>query len=192
VETKINVVIPRDRIGVLIGPQGRVKAQIEQKFNVKICVDSETGVVEIAPKPGSSDPIILLRARDFVTAIARGFSPENASQLFNEDTVIEVLDLREIFGKSEADIKRIKGRVIGKDGKTRRIIEEMTDANISVYGHTIALLGGYEPVSIAREAVEMLIKGRQHATVYRFLRRKRREIKKRARLELWEKPPEGA
>jgi rRNA processing protein Krr1/Pno1 len=33
----------------------------------------------------------------------------------------------------------------------------------------------------------MLINGSQHSTVYRFLHRKRRELKKKM-LELWEKP----
>jgi rRNA processing protein Krr1/Pno1 len=35
----------------------------------------------------------------------------------------------------------------------------------------------------------MLIKGSMHGTVYRFLHRKRRELKKKM-LELWEKPRE--
>jgi ribosomal RNA assembly protein len=46
-----------------------------------------------------------------------------------------------------------------------------------------------EQVQVAREAIEMLIKGNMHGTVYRFLHRKRRELKKKM-LELWEKPRE--
>jgi ribosomal RNA assembly protein len=46
-----------------------------------------------------------------------------------------------------------------------------------------------EQVQVAREAIEMLIKGNMHGTVYRFLHRKRRELKKKM-LELWEKPHE--
>ncbi|UCC28601.1 MAG: RNA-processing protein, partial [Candidatus Bathyarchaeota archaeon] len=32
--------IPRDRVGALIGPDGRVKANIEKKLNVKLEIDS--------------------------------------------------------------------------------------------------------------------------------------------------------
>jgi len=96
-----------------------------------------------------------------------------------------VIDLREIFGRSQSDIKRIKGRIIGKEGKTRRIIEEMTEAFVSVYGHSIAIIGSIEQAETAREAISLLVKGSLHATVYRYLQRKRRELKKR-RLELWE------
>jgi len=52
----------------------------------------------------------------------------------------------------------------------------------------VGIIGTLEQVQIAREAIEMLIKGSMHGTVYRFLHRKRREFKKK-KLELWEKPP---
>jgi ribosomal RNA assembly protein len=75
------------------------------------------------------------------------------------------------------------------NGKTRRIIEELTDTNVCVYGHTIGIIGNAEEAQAAREAIQMLISGSLHSKVYRFLHRKRRELKKK-KLELWEKPPE--
>jgi len=44
-------------------------------------------------------------------------------------------------------------------------------------------------MEIAREALQMPLRGSQHSTVYRFLHRKRRELKKK-KLELWQKPYE--
>jgi ribosomal RNA assembly protein len=82
-------------------------------------------------------------------------------------------------------MKRLKGRVIGKEGKTRRIIEELTEANVSVYGHTISIIGRRDQVYTAKEAVRMLIRGSLHRSVYRYLHRKRRELKKK-KMELWE------
>ena len=83
----------------------------------------------------------------------------------------------------------LKGRVIGREGKIRRLLEEMTNAKVSVYGHTIAMLGDYETVTAAREAIELLLKGKQHSTVYKLLRKIKSESKKRETLELWQKPP---
>jgi ribosomal RNA assembly protein len=103
--------------------------------------------------------------------------------------MLDVIDLRTVFGRSETDIKRVKGRIIGMNGKTRNIIEELTDTNVAVYGHTVSIIGTIEEAEVAREAVQMLVKGSLHATVYRFLHRKRRELKKKM-LEIWEKPPE--
>jgi ribosomal RNA assembly protein len=184
--TKLYVRIPGDRIGALVGPEGRVKEAIEKKLSVNLQVDSESGNVQVALTQKSEDPTVLFRAREVITAIGKGFSPNHAFRLLNDDeSVLEVIDLRETVGRSQSDLKRLKGRVIGKEGKTRRIIEELSEANISVYGHTISIIGEADQVAIAREAVRMLIGGSLHGTVYRFLHKKRRELKKK-RLELWE------
>lgn len=182
--------IPKERVGVLIGPDGVNKQHIEDKLCVGLAIDSEAGDVNIGIKDSAEDPSLLFRARDVVTAIGRGFSPEHAFRLIrDEDAVLDVIDLRTVFGKSETDLKRVKGRIIGMNGKTRRILEELTDANVAVYGHTVSLIGNLDQVDVAREAIQMLVKGSMHSTVYRFLHRKRRELKKK-QLELWEKPPE--
>jgi len=182
--------IPKERVGVLIGPDGRTKKSIEEKLSVELQIDGEEGDVNILMKENAADPSMLFKAKDVVTALGRGFSPEHAFRLIrDEEAVLDMLDLRAIFGKSEADIKRVKGRIIGMNGKTRTIIEELTDAHVAVYGHTVAIIGTMEQVQVAREAIEMLIKGSMHGTVYRFLHRKRRELKKKM-LELWEKPRE--
>ena len=184
--------ISKDRVGVLIGEEGQVKDRIERDLKVILKVDSNNGVVTIQARDPDIDPLAVLRAKDVVTAVARGFPPEKAFRLFDEDIVLDILDLRELFGRSESDIQRIKGRIIGKDGKSRRIIEEITQADLSIYGHTVGIVGNYEAASLAREGVEMLIKGRQHATVYQFLKNRRREIKRKEKVELWERPPEDA
>jgi ribosomal RNA assembly protein len=180
------VKVPRERIGALVGPDGRVKANIEKKLSIRLRIDSQTGDIQINLMPAAQDPTVLFRAKEIVTAIGRGFSPEHAFRLLEDDeTMLEVIDLRETVGRSQSDMKRLKGRVIGKEGKTRRIIEELTEANISVYGHTISIIGEIDQVEIAKEAVRMLIRGSLHGTVYRFLHRKRRELKKK-KMELWE------
>jgi ribosomal RNA assembly protein len=181
--------IPKERVGVLIGPDGKTKKHIEEKLKVELEIDSDAGDVNLSVAENADDPSTLFKAKDLITAIGRGFSPEHAFRLVrDEEAMLDVIDLRSVFGKSEADIKRVQGRIIGMNGKTRRIIEELTDTNVSVYGHTVGMIGTMEQVQIAREAIEMLIKGSMHGTVYRFLHRKRRELKKK-KLELWEKPP---
>jgi ribosomal RNA assembly protein len=182
--------IPKERIGVVIGPEGTTKKNIEEKLMVELEIDSEAGDVNITLSEKATDPSTLFRAKDVVTALGRGFSPEHAFRLVrDEDTALDLIDLRGVFGKSETDLKRVKGRIIGQNGKTRRIIEELTDANVAVYGHTVGIIGTLDQVEVAREAIEMLVKGSMHSTVYRFLHRKRRELKKK-KLEIWEKPPE--
>lgn len=184
------VKIPIERLGVLVGPDGATKKNIESKLSVQLQIDSTTGDVTITLASEAEDPSLLFKAKDVVTALGRGFSPEHAFRLIrDEDAMLDVIDLRTAFGRSETDIKRVKGRIIGMNGKTRGIIEELTDANVAVYGHTVSLIGTMDQTQVAREAIQMLVRGSMHSTVYRFLHRKRRELKKKM-LELWEKPPE--
>ncbi len=179
--------IPKERVAILIGEEGKVKQYIEDKLNVKLEVDNE-GSITIKLNENAQDPSMLLKAKDVVTAIGRGFSPDVTSRLIrNEEEIFDMVDLRVIFGRSESDIKRIKGRIIGANGKTRKLIEELTEANVVVYGHTVGIIGTFEQVDAAHNAVQMIIEGCQHQTVYRYLQRKRTELKKE-KLQLWEKP----
>ncbi len=183
------VKVPKERVGALIGPNGLVKERVEKELSVQLQIDSQTGNVTITLSPTATDPSTLFRAKEVITAIGRGFSPERAFRLLHDDdTILVIIDLRDIVGRSQSDIKRLKGRIIGKEGKTRRIIEELTDANVSVHGHTISIIGDMDQAEVAREAIKMLIGGSQHRTAYRFLHRKRRELKKK-QMELW-KPRE--
>jgi len=180
------VKVPTERIGALIGPEGAMKENIEKKFAVELHIDSETGDVTITLKPDAEDPSNLFQVREVVTTIGKGFSPEKTIHLLSEkNAVLYIIDLREIVGKSQSDMNRLKGRVIGQKGKTRKIIEELTNANIAVYGHTISIVGNLDEVEVAKEAVQMLLRGSEHRTVYRYLNRKRGELKEK-RLELWE------
>jgi ribosomal RNA assembly protein len=188
-QTRVSIIIPQDRVGVVIGAEGAVKESIERAFAVELHIDGESGLVEVVPRPENADASSLLKARDAVSAIARGFAPEKALELQDDDIVFDMFDLRQIFGKSDSDIQRIKGRVIGREGKIRRLIEEMTDAKVSVYGHTIGMIGEFEEVAAAREAIQMILDGKQHLSLYKFLRKVKSEAKRRKTLELWRKGP---
>ena len=183
------VKIPKERVGILVGPEGKTKKYIEDKLQVKLDIDKE-GSVTVILSENCTDPSLLLRAKDTVTAIGRGFPPETAFRLIrNEDDIFDMIDLRLIFGRSDSDMKRIKGRIIGTEGKTRKLIEELTEADVVIYGHTIGIIGSFEEADAARNALQMIIDGCEHHTMYNYLQKKRTELKKE-KMKLWETPPE--
>ena len=185
--TRLYEKIPLDRIGVLIGHDGRVKEEIMKRTNTRITIDSKTGTVIIEPASPSTTALQLMKARDIVRAIAYGFSPERAFRLLDEDQILIIIDLRQYVGDRPNHLQRVKGRIIGEEGKARRTIEEVTGTYISVYRDYVAIIGDYESANIAKEAIEMLIQGRQHSTVYRFLEREMYLEKRRRMRELWRK-----
>lgn len=173
-ETSFFVVnIPQERIGVLIGQKGSVKKTIEERLGVTLDVDSETGSVRIElskPVEEGGDPVSLFKARDIVEAIGRGFSPERAFRLFSENAMLSVVHIDDYIKRTRNNLVRVRARLIGREGKTRRIIEETTDTYISIYGDTVAIIGeDEEDVRAAEEAVKSIINGAPHESVYRFL-----------------------
>lgn len=176
--------IPEERIPVVIGNKGKTKNQICKKCNVKIEIESDTGRITIFSTSKNFDEYGALKARDIVNAISTGFSPERAFRILDEESLFQVLDLRN-FTTSANSTNRIKGRIIGEKGKARRNLEELTNTFISIYGHTIALIGNYEETKLAIDALMLLINGRSHKTVYEMLYQAKRRSKVE-KLQLWE------
>jgi ribosomal RNA assembly protein len=177
--------IPIDRVGALVGKEGVVRDEIERRCAVSMNIDSKTGEVRISYKTEALEDANPFKAVDIVSAISRGFSPQRAFVLLEEEKMLTVMDLREYSGKSENAMARIKSRLIGTDGKARRLIEQLTDSEISIYGHTVAIIGDPDESRIAGEAIDKLAKGGTHKATYEMLQ-KYRTKQKLDRLQLWE------
>jgi len=165
--------VPKERIAVIIGPGGSIKKKIEEIAKVEIEVNSDDGRVEIKSE---EDPILALKTAEVIKAIARGFSPEKAFELFYEDfLMLDIIDLSEA-ASTPKELARLKGRIIGREGKTREIAEKLINVKMSVYGKTVSVIGFPEQTTIIRTAVDMLINGVNHGTVYSFLEKKHDDL----------------
>ncbi|MDX1533884.1 MAG: KH domain-containing protein, partial [Nitrosopumilaceae archaeon] len=117
--------IPTERIAVLIGKNGKTKSLIEESCSVTLDIDSQSGETLISGN-GELDKIQPFKAVEIVSAIGRGFSPENAMTLLKGENTLHVIDLREFAGKSPSQVERIKGRIIGEGGKARKNMENLS------------------------------------------------------------------
>ena len=180
VEYSYELKVPRNRVAVIIGKEGSVKKDIEESTKTKLNIDSKEGDVFVS----GEDALGLYTAREIIKAIGRGFNPYIAKLLLKADYIFEIVDLSEFAGKSKDAMLRLKGRVIGKEGKSRRLIEELTECNISVFGKTIGIIGLPEAAANARQAVESLLRGSTHANVYKWLEKRRRGLKRKAAMDM--------
>ncbi|RLG17864.1 RNA-processing protein [Nanoarchaeota archaeon] len=157
--------IPHQRVAVLIGKKGETKREIERRGKVKLGIKDNIVTVQ------GEEPFLFYKAVQVVKAIGRGFSPEKAVKLFNDTTMLDIVELRD-YGSTDNDFIRLRGRVIGREGKSRRKIEEKTKCDIEVFGKTISIIGDEKDIGSAKSAVDMLLRGAQHGTVYKYLDRR--------------------
>ena len=169
--------VPQDRVGAIIGPKGNTKRMIQKISGIKIDIDTEEGEVLIHDEVELADPLMALKIMDVIKAIGRGFSPEKAFRLFEDDEYLEIVDLKEFVGGRNNQLTRIRGRLIGQNGKTRRIIEDLTGVEMVIYGNTVALIGSSVSMPVAKHAIELILNGSEHATVYRYLEGERPKLR---------------
>ncbi|MFH0835654.1 MAG: hypothetical protein V1834_00650 [Candidatus Micrarchaeota archaeon] len=153
------VKIPVKRLSAFKKCMGRIAVEggVELKVN-----DESNAVID---GEGGSEWI----AEQVVRAIASGFDYRVASKMFNDEYYLEEVDLQLALNRNENSIKRYKARIIGTQGKAKKTIAELSGAFLSIYGDKVFILGKFEEVRLAKEAVIRLLEGREHAGVYYFL-----------------------
>jgi len=176
--------IPEDRIGVLIGKSGKIKSKIEKTCSVKLEIDSKNGEVKVFSDV-VDEKFQTFKALEIVTAIGRGFSPEKAMRLLKGDNTLHLINLREFGAKTPEQLERLKGRIIGDGGKARVNMENLSNADITVYGKTVSIIGEPTQLKLAVDAIESLLGGSMHGYVYKKIEFARRQ-EKFAKLQLWE------
>ena len=150
--------IPEQRKGALIGKNGSVRKELEKKTHTSLTVNDD---VEI-----DGEALDVLKAKEIVKAIGRGFAPDKALKLMHDDFRLDVISLGDA---SEKKAERLLSRIIGRDGKCRHTLETLTKTDICVLGKTVSIIGRWDDVDRAGEAISLLIKGKTHAYVYRCL-----------------------
>lgn len=172
------------RIGAVIGVKGNNRKEIEEKTQSKIIIDSDTGEVEIRPDENLKDAVLLIKATDIVKAIGRGFHYKTALNLVKDDYYLDIIRLKSPKLRNSQQIRRIKSRIIGTNGKTKKMIEQLTGIELVISGSTVSLIGHYDQIQLAHDAVSKIISGSQIETVLKSLEEKRKDEKK-ADKKMW-------
>jgi len=148
------VKIPTRRLKVL---RKHLK-EIENITSCKIKIGKE---IEIE----CEDPFMLLRLKEVIKAIGRGFDVNTALNLLDEDYTMEIVNIKEFSGKSKSRMRELKGRVIGRHGDIKKTIENKLDVKLSIYGKTVAIIGKWEDVELARKTVESILAGSKFSVI---------------------------
>ncbi len=179
--------IPQDRIAVLIGKGGETRRMLEEACGATLEIDSKNGEVMADWGEGSVDPIVRMKMPDVIVAIGRGLAPKRAIQLIQDEVSLKMYDIREWVGKQPNQTRRMRSRLIGRNGRIRSLIEEISRCELAIYGSTVLVIGDEDGLALAAPAIEGILRGSEHSTILHGLEqdRKRQRLRSR-RLESYE------
>lgn len=160
------VAIPEERMKIL-SKDTKWEEKLKKFLEVKVEVNEDIRIE-------GEDPIHVLRAKEIFKAFGRGFDFDSSLDLVDEEFGLEIIELKYYAGKSKDRQMDLKGRVIGSGGKVKKDIEKDTDCKICIFGKTVSIIGRWEDLRIAKKAIEMLLEGSMHSTVYKFLGNRRK------------------
>ena len=153
--------IPQKRIDILKKYE-ELKKKIEEFTNTKIELNDEISI--------EGESVDVFQAKNVIKAFGRGFDLDDCFYLLEDEYGLDIINLSE-FTKSKERLKILKGRIIGTGGKTKKYIEKYADVKTSIFGKTVGIIGKWDKINIAREAIMKLIQGCAHQTLYRWLER---------------------
>lgn len=151
--------VPSKRVRILVGRGGEVLKQLRKETKTLIHLEDQNVTIE-------GEALNVWNAKNVISAIIHGFTPEKAFTILDGRSY-KVIDLTEHIPKNR--LETIKSRIIGKNGRTRELLEQFTEASISVEDKTMAIICKEETLDSLLEALEMFISGISHRAVYKFL-----------------------
>ena len=104
-----------------------------------------------------------------IRAIDFGFYIDDALLLLNEEFVLEFIEVKEHTRRK--NLKDVRSRIIGTDGRAKRTIEKLTGACIVISGNDIGVIVDADHLSGTIQGIESLISGSKHGNVFGFLER---------------------
>jgi ribosomal RNA assembly protein len=144
------------------------KKRLEREL--KVVITSKNNIVFVEGK--AEDEYMAISV---IEAINLGFTIQQALILTQNEFILEKINIKGITKRH--DLGTVRGRVVGSDGKTKRIIEGLGDCLLSLHDNTVGIIGRADEIQGTLIALTSLIKGKKQAKVYSYLERQKNKEK---------------
>lgn len=148
------VPVPPNRMTPLKNKWMDIYTPIVTHMKLQIRMNTQSRQVEIKTSEYTSDPGALQKAADFVKAFMPGFEVNDAIALLRlDDLYIDTFEIHDVKMLNGDNLSRAIGRISGKDGKTKFTIENATRTRIVLADRHIHILGSFNNIKLARDAI---------------------------------------
>ncbi len=142
----------------------KAKKQLEKKLNLKIGIEGNKVTIDGKPEDEYLGEKVL-EAFDF------GFPFSDAIRISEELNIFEVINIKEHTHRK--DLKVIRARIIGRGGKTLKVMRDLTDCAFEIKDNEVGIIGKAENMPNGKSAVLSVIRGAKQADVYSYLEKHR-------------------
>ncbi|KAJ1901400.1 pre-rRNA-processing protein pno1 [Kickxella alabastrina] len=172
--------VPPHRFSPLKTDWLKIYSPIVEYLKLQVRMNPKSRMIEIRSCEETEDTGAIQKAADFVRAYCMGFAVEDAIALLRmDDLYLETFEIKDVKTLNGDHLSRAIGRIAGKDGKTKYTIENSTKTRIVLADSKVHILGTFQNIKIARDAVGNLILGSPPGKVYSNLRTLSSRMKER-------------
>eukprot|EP00053_Salpingoeca_punica_P015784 m.146061 g.146061 ORF g.146061 m.146061 type:complete len:186 (-) comp16799_c5_seq1:238-795(-) len=140
---------------------------VAEHMKLQIRMNTKSRHVELKTCEATEDPSALQKGADFVKAFMLGFAVEDAVALLRLDELyLDSFDVTDVKPLSGEHLSRAIGRIAGKGGKTKFTIENVTKTRIVLADSKVHILGAFQNIRVAKDAIANLILGSPPGKVY--------------------------
>lgn len=163
--------IPPHRLTPLRKDWLKIYTPLVEQLQLQVRMNLKKKAIDVRCSPETTDIGAVQKAADFIKAYSLGFEVDDAISLLRlDDLYIDTFQVKDVKILHGDNLSRAIGRIVGKDGKTKYTIENTSRTRIVIADTKIHILGSFQNIKVARDAMVALIMGSSPGKVYSKLR----------------------
>jgi len=175
------IAIPPHRMTPLKKDWINIFGPLTEILGLQVRMNVQRKCVEVRTSKHTKEIGSLQKGADFVKAYALGFDVNDAIALLRlDDLYLDSFEIKDVKTLHGDHLSRAIGRIAGQDGKTKFTIENASRTRIVLADTKIHIMGSFQNIKVARDAIVSLILGSPPGKVYAGLRTVSSRMKQRA------------